>query len=40
MKDKLGVILPSSFDDKEPNEFTFEERALGPPGYSQWESRN
>ena len=39
-EDKIGVMLPSSFDDKEPNEFTFEERALGPPGYSQWESRN
>ena len=40
IEDKIGVMLPSSFDDKDWNELTFEEKALGPPEYSQWESRN
>ena len=39
-EDKIGVVLPSSFDDKDWNELIFEEKALGPPEYSQWESRN
>ncbi len=37
---KIGVMLPSSFDDKDWNELTFEEKVLGPPEYSGWESRN
>ena len=40
IEDKIGVMLPSSFEDKDWNELTFEERAFGPPEYSQWESRN
>ena len=38
--DKIGIMLPSSFDDKDWNNLSFEERASGPPEYSLWESRN
>ncbi|MDB2639058.1 hypothetical protein N9Y91_08680 [Alphaproteobacteria bacterium] len=38
--DKIGVMLPSSFDDREWNDLTFEEQVHGPPEYSGWENRN
>ena len=38
--DKIGIMLPSSFDDKDWNNLSFEEQASGPPEYSLWESRN
>ena len=40
VKSEIGVMLPSSFDGKESNEFTIEQTVHGPPEYSQWESRN
>lgn len=40
VKDEIGVMLPSSFDDRESNDLTFEEQVHGPPEYSQWENRN
>ena len=33
-------LLPSSFDDKDWNALSFEERANGSPEYSLWERRN
>ena len=40
VKSEIGVMLPSSFDGKDSNEFTIEQTVHGPPEYSQWESRN
>ena len=40
VKEEIGVMLPSSFDDREWNDLTFEEQIHGPPEYSQWEDRN
>jgi hypothetical protein len=40
VKEEIGVMLPSSFDDREWNDLTFEEQVHGPPEYSQWENRN
>ena len=38
--DKIGVILTSSFDEKEWGELSFEEQFPRQPEYSQWENRN
>ena len=40
VKEEIGVMRPSSFDDREWNDLTFEEQIHGPPEYSQWEDRN
>jgi hypothetical protein len=40
VKEEIGVMLPSSFDDREWNDLTFEEQVHGLPEYSQWENRN
>jgi hypothetical protein len=40
VKSEIGVMLPSSFEDKDWSDLTFEEQVNGPPEYSQWESRN
>jgi len=40
VKSEIGVMLPSSFEDKDWGDLTFEEQVNGPPEYSQWESRN
>jgi hypothetical protein len=40
VKEEIGVMLPSSFDGKDWDELTFEEKVHGPPEYSGWESRN
>jgi hypothetical protein len=40
VKEEIGVMLPSSFDGKDWDELSFEERVHGPPEYSQWEDRN
>ena len=33
-------MLPSSFDGKDSDELTIEQKVHGSPEYSQWESRN
>jgi hypothetical protein len=38
--DRIGVMLPSSFDRKDWNDLTFEEQVHGPPEYSQQENRD
>ena len=38
--DKIGVIVPSSTDEKEWGELSFEEQFPRQPEYSQWENRN
>ena len=40
VKEEIGVILPSSFDNKEWDDLSFEEQVHGPVEYSQWEDRN
>ena len=40
VSEDIGVMLPSSFDDKEFEDLTVEEIANGPPEYSQWNERN
>ena len=40
VKEEIGVMLPSSFDDKEWDELSFQEQVNGPAEYSQWEDRN
>ena len=40
VKEEIGVMRLSSFDDREWNDLTFEEQIHGPPEYSQWEDRN
>ena len=37
---EIGVMLPSSFDDKEFEELTIEEIVDGPSEYSEWNQRN
>ena len=38
--DKIGVLLTSSFDEKEWGDLSFQEQFLRQSEYSQWESRN
>ena len=40
LKGEIGQIRPTSFDGKDWQELTFEERVHGPLEYSGWESRN
>ena len=40
VSEEIGVMLPSTFDDKEFEDLTIEEIADGPPEYSQWSKRN
>ena len=37
---EIGVMLPSSFDDKEFEELTIKEIVDGPSEYSEWNQRN
>ena len=36
IEDKIGVMLPSSFDDKDWHELAFEGKVHGPPEDSGW----
>ena len=40
VSEEIGVMLPSSFDDKEFEDLTIEEIADGPPEYGEWNRRN
>jgi hypothetical protein len=40
VSEEIGVMLPSSFDDKEFEDLTIEEIADGPAEYSEWNQRN
>ena len=40
VKEEIGLMLPSSFDDREWNDLTFEEQMHWPSEYSHWENRN
>ena len=40
VSEDIGVMLPSSFDDREFEDLSIEEIVTGPPEYSLWESRN
>ena len=40
VKEKIGLMLPSSFDDREWNDLTFGEQMHWPSEYSHWENRN
>ena len=38
--EEIGVMLASSFDDKEFEDLTVEQVANGPAEYSSWNGRN
>ncbi len=40
VKEEICVMRPSSFDEREWNDLTFEEQTHGPPEHSQLEDRN
>ena len=40
VSEEIGVMLPSSFDDKEYENLTVEGVAIGPADYSLWNGRN
>jgi hypothetical protein len=40
VSEEIGVILPSSFDNKEFEDLTVEQVANGPSEYSLWNNRN
>ena len=40
VSEDIGVMLPSSFDDREVKDLSIEEIISGPPEYSKWEGRN
>ena len=40
VSEDIGVMLPSSFDDREFEDLTIEEIADGPPEYGEWNKRN
>ena len=40
VSEEIGVMLPSSFDDKEFEDLTVEQVANGPSEYSLWNNRN
>jgi len=40
VSEDIGVMLPSSFDDREFEDLSIEEIVTGPPEYSQWNERN
>ena len=40
VSEEIGVMLPSSFDDKEYENLTVEGVANGPAEYSLWNGRN
>ena len=40
VSEDIGVMLPSSFDDKEFKVLTVEQIADGPVEYSLWNGRN
>ena len=40
VKSEIGVMVSLSFDVKDSDELTIEHIVYGPPGYSQWKSRN
>ena len=40
VSEDIGVMLPSSFDDREVEDLSIEEIVSGPPEYSKWEGRN
>ena len=40
VSEEIGVMLASSFDDKEFEDLTVEQVANGPAEYSSWNGRN
>ena len=40
VSEEIGIMLPSTFDDKEFEDLTIEEIADGPPEYGEWNGRN
>ena len=40
VKSEIGVMLPSSFDGMDSDEFTVGQTVHGSLEYSQWENRN
>ena len=40
VSEEIGVMLPSSFDDKEFEDLNVEQIADGPVGYTLWNRRN
>ena len=40
VKEKIGVMLTSSFDGMKSDELNIEQIVHGSPEYSQWESRS